>query len=89
MDIKKVKVRKRGRKHRGITSRKFFFFLLSLGIMGVFIGVLLTGIAFLQGKPKLSMMGLIYIAVFIAVLFIRVAIIQYSSAGKSRYATKR
>ena len=88
-EIIKVKTKKRGRKRRVRTSKKVLFFLFSLGIAGIFIGVILAGLSFLQGKPQLMIMGLIYIAVFVAVLFLRSAIIQYDSVRKRRYANGR
>ncbi len=84
-----MKTKKRGRKRRVRTSKKVLFFLLSLGIAGVFIGIFLSGWALLQGKSRMLMMGLIYITVFVAVLFVRAAIIQYDSVRKRRYATGR
>ncbi len=86
---KKIKIKKRGRKRRVRTSKKVLFFLLSIGIAGSFIGIILTGSAILLGKSQLLIMGLIYIAVFVAVLFIRTAIIKYDSFRKRRYAARR
>jgi len=84
--MEKVRIKKKGRKRRIRTSKKVLFFLLSLGIAGIFIGVILFGTALLQGKSRMLMMGLIYITVFAAVLLIRKAIIQYDSVRKRRYA---
>jgi polyferredoxin len=88
-DMKKIKTRRKGRKRRVKTSKKVLFFLLSLGIAGVCIGVILAGLAFIQGKSQLLVMGLGYIAVFTAVLFTRSAIIQYDIVRKRRYAARR
>ena len=77
------------KKRRGKIPKKVLFFLLSLGIAGVCIGVVLSAVALMQAKYKLLWLGLIYIAVFGAVLFIRSAIIQYESARKRNYATGR
>ena len=89
MNIEKVKIRKPGRKHRVKTARKVLFFLLSLGVAGICIGVVLFCLSIFQGKPKMMVMGLIYIAVFIAVLLVRAAIVRYDSVRKRRYATSR
>ncbi len=86
---RKTKIKKRGRKRRVRTSKKVLFFLLSIGIAGIFIGIILAGLAILQEKSQLLVMGLIYIAVFVAVLFIRTAIIKYDSVRKRRYAAGR
>lgn len=86
---KKVKTRKKGKKYHVRTHRKVLFFLLSLGIAGIFIGIVLSGMAIIRGQLKLLMMGLIYIAIFVAVLFVRSAIIQYDSFRKRRYAAGR
>lgn len=86
---KKIKIKKRGRKRRVRTSKKVLFFLLSIGIAGIFIGIILTGLAILRGESQLLIMGLMYIAVFVSVLFVRTAIIKYDSVRKRRYAAGR
>ena len=89
MNIEKVKTRKHSRKQRIKTTRKVLFFLLSLGVAGICIGIVLFILSIFQGKTKMMMMGLIYSAVFIAVLLVRVAIVRYDSVRKRRYATSR
>ncbi len=87
--IEKVKARQRGRKRWVKTPRKVLFFLLSLGVAGVSIGVVLVGAGVLKGKSRLSSMGVIYIAIFLALLLVRAAMIQYDIVRKRRYATGR
>ena len=87
MNAEKVKNKRYGRKRRARIPKKFLFFLLSLGIAGVCIGITLFGVAFLQKNSRLMTMGLIYIAIFTAILFVRAAIVQFDNVRKRRYAT--
>ncbi len=86
---KKIKKKKRIKKKRIKTSRKFRFFLLSLGIAGIAIGVIMSFAALMYGKSRMLFAGIIYIVIFAAILFIRKAIIEYDNIRKRRYAAGR
>ena len=77
---------RRKRRRRVRSSRKLRFFLLSLGIAGIPIGLGLCVAGVFRDNPGFRALGLAYVAGSCCILLVRAAIIQYDKIRRRRYA---
>lgn len=83
-----VRKERRRRKRRVRSSRKLRFFLMSLGLTGLLLGMGLFGFGLSNTNPMIVKLGIVYVACSGAVLLVRTAIDRYDDARRKRYVRK-
>ena len=78
-----VSRRRERRKHRS-TSKKVRMVLLSVGVVGLIIGILLFLVSFRAGTAKLRLFGIIYVVVSLFLLGLRPVVEQMSHSERRR-----